>query len=87
MERTEESTLRALTGVRLINIVNPEVLQERGYPPLVCDCYGIHRFAIIGTGPMAPQGARLAQREQRHDAFQQRVRDAPTVIGARAGLA
>jgi hypothetical protein len=38
---------------------------------------GIHCRAILDTGPMAPQGVQFAQREQRHDALPQLVRNTP----------
>jgi len=38
---------------------------------------GIHGFAIIDTGPMAPQGVQFAQREQRYEALPQLVRNTP----------
>jgi len=38
---------------------------------------GIHCFAIINAGPMAPQGVRFARGEQRLDTLPQLVREAP----------
>jgi hypothetical protein len=38
---------------------------------------GIHRCAILDTGPMAPQGVQFAQREQRYEALPQLVRNTP----------
>jgi hypothetical protein len=43
--------------------------------------HGIHRRAILDTGPMAPQGVRFARREQRHDALPQCVRKTPITAG------
>jgi hypothetical protein len=42
---------------------------------------GIQRLPIINTGPMAPQGVRFAQREQRLDALPQCVRNTPITAG------
>jgi len=42
---------------------------------------GIHRFAIIDAGAMAPQGMGLTRGEQRLHTFPQRVRDAPIPAG------
>jgi hypothetical protein len=38
---------------------------------------GIHRRAILDTGPMAPQGVQFTPREQRYDALPQLVRNTP----------
>jgi hypothetical protein len=43
--------------------------------------HGIHRRAILDTGPMAPQGVPFAQRKQRHDALPQFVRNTPITVG------
>jgi hypothetical protein len=42
---------------------------------------GIHCFAIIDAGPMAPQRVWFTRWEQRLDPFPQRVRDAPIPAG------
>ena len=42
---------------------------------------GIHRLSIIDAGPMAPQGVRLARREQRHDVLPQLIGDTPITVG------
>ena len=40
---------------------------------------GIHRFAVIDAGPMAPQGLWVAGREERRKALPQHGRDAPVL--------
>jgi hypothetical protein len=42
---------------------------------------GLHRLPILDAGPMAPQGVRLARREQRLDALPQLVRNTPITVG------
>jgi hypothetical protein len=39
--------------------------------------HGLHRCAILDTGPMAPQGVPFAPREQRYEALPQLVRHTP----------
>jgi hypothetical protein len=42
---------------------------------------GIHRCAILDTGPMAPQGVQFTPREQRYEALPQLVRNTPITAG------